>query len=689
MPARRWLRARWRYFTGLALLALATVAFDAWLGTCGFVGCPTPAAIRGFRPSEGSRVVDRAGRPLGRLTTVRRINVPLAQVPAHVRQAFVATEDRRFFQHHGLDWRAIPRAVIRNVRALGVREGFSTITMQVARNTFTPRLVRERSLRKKLLELRLARLIERNLTKAEILELYLNVIYLGNGVYGVEAASRDLFGKRVRDVTLAEAAVLAALPKGPSAYTPRRYPARARTRRNLVLTLMVREGYVNERRARLAAAEPLVVAEEEWRPPAENTAAVDPVRALVDSVLGPGALERGDVTVYTTIDAQAQRAAERAVRTQAARIEAESRAWYGVGEGEVQGAMVALDPSTGDVRAVVGGRRPERRGFNRAMAARRQPGSAFKPFVYAAALAAGYSPATYVEDEPVEVEQDGRVWTPANFGGEYEGTITLRRALMRSSNAATVRLSRAVGEGNVVAAARRSGITSPLAAVPSIALGALEVTPLELVTAYAPFANGGERVRPRLVRRIEDSDGTVLWSREMAPRVRVLDSRDVYQLTSMLRGVVDRGTGHAIREGGVRGLVAGKTGTTNNGADVWFVGYTPTLVAGFWFGYDNPRALSGDASGGRLAAPAWAEFYSKGWREAPARDAWRAPPGMVMRVVDSYTGELAGEWCEVTQAEWFKPGTEPRTPCRRHREPELDDSFADRLAETLRKIFKF
>jgi penicillin-binding protein 1A len=297
-----------------------------------------------------------------------------------------------------------------------------------------------------------------------------------------------------------------------------------------------------------------------------------------------------------------------------------------------------------------------------------------------------------VDDEPVEVDQGGVVWTPANYGDEYEGRVTLRRALLRSANAATVRVSRAVGEARVAQVARRAGITSPLPAVPSIALGAIEVTPMELVAAYAPFANGGERVRPRLVRRIEDSDGTVLWTREPVPRERVMDPRDAYELTSMLRAVVDYGTGTPVRDWGARGPIAGKTGTTNNGADVWFVGYTPTIVAGFWFGYDSPHPLAGDASGGRLAAPAWAAFYTRGWRESAPGTAWQPPPGMSMRVIDPTTGELAGEWCEVTQPEWFRPGAEPTTVCRLHRGPPAPQpgaTLADRIAGALRKILKF
>jgi penicillin-binding protein 1A len=691
VPARQWARRQWPALAALAVTIAGVGTLDVWLGTCAFAGCPSPTEIRSYRPSEGSRVYDRSGKLLGQLTQVRRVNVELGEVPRHVRQAFIAVEDRRFYQHGGLDWRAVPRAAVRNISAGRVREGFSTITMQVARNTFTPRLVRSRSVRKKLLELRLARLIERNLTKDEILELYLNVIYLGNGVYGIEAASRDLFGKSVDDLTVAEGATLAALPKGPSVYTPRVNPDRARTRRNLVLSLMVREGYLSEERAERAQGERMRVAREEWRPAVARSAAIDPVRAVVDSILGAGAIERGDVRVYTTIDPRAQTAAERAVRRQAARIQREAENWHGKSDQQVEGAFVALDPRTGDIRAIVGGRSETRGGFNRAMSARRQPGSAFKPFVYAAALAAGLGPATYVDDEPISVEQQGRVWTPANYGGEYQGRTTLRRALMRSANAATVRVSRTVGEGRVIDAARRAGISSPLSPLPSIALGALEVTPLELVSAYAPFANGGMRVQPRIVRRIEDSDGAVLWEADSATQVRVMSPEDAYQLTSMLRGAVDYGTGNAVRAYGARGPIAGKTGTTNNNADVWFVGYTPTLVAGVWFGYDTPRQLSGNASGGRLAAPAWADFYVNGWRERGNASAWQPPPGMVRAVIDAQTGELASEWCEHTVVEWFKPGMEPTNYCRTHEEPywiEGEDGFGRKLVDAFKKIFR-
>ena len=703
-PARVWLRRRRRSLTALAVFCAGIVTFDAWLGTCGFEGCPTRSGVRAFRPGEGGRIVDRNDKFLGRIALVRRVNVPLDAIPLHVRNAFLATEDRRFYQHNGLDWRGLFRATASNVRHMGVREGFSTITMQVARNSFLVNKRYGRTLRRKLIELRLTRLIESELTKDQILELYLNLIYLGNGMNGVEAASRDLFGKSVDKLTVSEGAMLAALPKAPSVYTPRDHPERGQRRRNLVLSLMAQNGYISAAEAQQDAALPLRIAEDEWRPDVANEPlALDAVRALIDSIR-PDALKEGDVTVYTTLDLAAQRAADRAVLRQTTAVTRETQYAGSRVRDAAQGALVALDPRTGDIRALVGGRR-SKRGFNRAFNARRQPGSAFKPFVYAAAMRAGMTPATLVDDEPVEVEQGRNVWRPSNYDDKYIGTITLSKALAVSSNAAAVRVSQTVGIPNVILAARRNGISSPLSTFPAMALGAVEVTPLELVAAYAPFGNGGLKVHPRLVRRIEAADGTLLWSAEIAPADTVMDARDAYQITSMLRGVVDGGTARTIRDAGVRGPIAGKTGTTNNATDVWFVGYTPTLVAGVWFGYDTPRMIAPHASGGHLAAPAWADFYMNGWREPPSSaDGWAPPPGMTMRVIDPETGMLAGQWCPERKREFFKPGTEPAEVCNVHTEPMNDPVFdeprsipvpdpirrgVDGIGKVLRKIFRF
>src|SRR5690349_9494261 len=364
-------RRHWPWLSLVFLAAGGLIAFDSWLATCGFYGCPSRADIRAFHPSEGGNVYDRDGKLLGHLENVRRVNVPLASVPENVRDAFVATEDRRFYEHNGLDWHGVLRAVARNFSAGGIRQGFSTITMQVAHNSFLLDRYHGRSLRRKLVELRISRLLERQLTKDQILEHYLNVIYLGNGVNGVEAASLDLFGKNVNQLTLAEGALLAALPKAPSVYTPRRNPQLAVQRRNVVLNLMADQGYITNDQAMAAERAPLRIAENEWRPSVANEpSALDAVRALVDSVL-PDVLKEGDVNVYTTIDFALQRSADRTIVRHVAAITRETEETMGRVSESAQGALVAMDPATGNILAVVPGRRTQRGGFNRAFAARR------------------------------------------------------------------------------------------------------------------------------------------------------------------------------------------------------------------------------------------------------------------------------------------------------------------------------
>ena len=682
-PPLQRIRRHWLLAT-MAAAAIVVLAAAAWAESCGFDRCPSAAELRAFRPDEGGQLLDRRGVLLGHLRAVRRIDVPLARVPWHVRAAFIAIEDRRFYRHHGVDWHGAGRALWRNVSHFDVREGSSTLTMQAARSAFLGDYEGERSIRRKLIELALTRRLERALTKAQILELYLNAIYLGDATYGVEAASRHYFGKSAALLTLAEGATLAALPRAPSSYEPRRHPDRAVERRNLVLRLMADQRLISRAAADEAAAEQLQTSDEGWRPADGASYAVDLVRAFVDSALGDAVDRQGDIVVRTTFDARAQRAAEQAVRDRAAAI---GRAAGGQENGSaaaVEGAMVALDPRTGELRAIVGGTSRARGGFNRAIASRRQPGSAFKPFVYAAALEAGLTTATMVDDTPVEVAEAGQLWNPGNFGDDYGGPMTLRHAVMRSANAATVRVSQRIGIRRVTEVARRLGVTSPLRDVPSVALGSLEVTPIELVTAYAPFANGGRRVRATFVRSVTTSSGRLLWRAQLSRPVQVLDQRDAYRVTSLLRSAVDEGTGRVLRELGITDPVAGKTGTTNNGADVWFVGYTPTVVAGVWFGYDVPRPLGGGgASGGRLAAPAWASFYRRGWRDGSD---WVTPAGMVSRVIDDETGMLAGEWCPVTRHEWFKAGSEPGERCTAHGEPF--DEIARDMGRLVGRVFR-
>jgi penicillin-binding protein 1A len=645
------------------------ISSSSWWFSCGFHGCPSVEQLRAWKPTEGGALLDRNGALIAPLSQVKRVNVPLSRISPRVQAAFVAVEDRRFYTHSGIDWRGVARAMVENVKALGVREGASTITMQLARNVFLSHRASERSIPRKLLEWRYAGLIEKALDKKTILERYLNAIYLGNGVYGVEGASQDLFGKSVRDVTLAEAALLAGLPKAPSSYTPRRDPARARARRAVVLDVLEREQVATP--AAIASARASVIASlpAEWQPARRSDSwAVESVRGVLDSLRSVGAIPKGlndgQLRVRSTFDRRAQNAAERVIATGAWQVDNERSWWSGSSaRARTQGALVALDPATGAVRALVGGRRIERKGFNRALRAHRQPGSAFKPFVYAVALQYGHTTASMVDDEPITIGEGRDEWTPANFNDDYSGRVTMRDALARSANAATVRVSREVGIPRIIAQAHAMGINSTLPDVPALALGAGAVTPLELTTAYAPFGNGGQRVLPYAIEQVEDIFGRVLWKRPAMATKAVLDPREAFLVTSMLRSVVDEGTGRAVRSAGIRGPVAGKTGTTNDGTDVWFVGYTPTLVASVWFGADDPTPLGDAASGGRFAAPVWARFIREGWHSPEQDVAWRPPTGIVTASIDIGTGKMASEWCGPSRREWFREGTAPTTSC--------------------------
>lgn len=667
---RWWTRSVVKYTA--AAVMIGAIGASSWWYSCGYRGCPSAAELRAWNPTEGGALLDHSGAMLSSLTAVKRTNVSIKQIPQHVQAAFVAVEDRRFYTHTGIDWRGVARAAFENVKAIGVREGASTITMQLARNVFLSHRANERSISRKVLEWRYAGLIENALEKPEILERYLNAIYLGNGVYGVEGASQDLFGKSVRDVTLAEAAMLAGLPKAPSSYSPRRNPERASNRRAVVLTVLEREGVATPTAIAAARRSKIKVSANSWEPKRKtDTWAVETVRGVLDSLRSIGAipagLNDGQLRVRSTFDKKAQSAAERVIAAGAVQVDNDRR-WYSSvdlrsANHRTQGALVALDPTTGALRAVVGGRRVERKGFNRAFRANRQAGSTFKPFVYLAALQSGVTSATLINDEPIAIKTGTAMWTPANYGDDYAGKITVRDALTRSANSATVRLSQTVGIKAIAAQAHAQGIDSDLPQVPSLALGAGGVTPLELSAAYAPFGNGGVRIQPYAVEQVEDIFGRVLWTRPPAYVKRVIDPREAFLLTSLLRGVIDEGTGRAVRSAGVRGPVAGKTGTTNDGADVWFVGYTPTLVATVWFGADTPTPLGPNATGGRFAAPVWARFIREGWHSPTSDTEWKTPEGVVSATIDVGTGKLANNWCGPSRQEWFMAGTVPTGSC--------------------------
>jgi len=638
--------------------------------------CPTLDAFRRYQPPEATRVFALDGSRVADLSPERRVVVTLAEVPRMVSYGFVAVEDRRFFQHDGVDLRGVGRAVVRNLRALALEEGFSTITMQLTRKVF-PELPQYDKLRRKLCEVQLAGVIEEHYTKQQILERYLNQIYLGDGLYGVEEAARAYFGKRVRDVSLPEAAVLIGLAKNPEGYNPRKHPAATIQRRNVVLDVLAREKVVTAATAATAKRQPLRLA-----PPLEAAGPapyfVAAIRRELRERFGDSADIRG-LRVHTGLDPAVQQAATQALRAQLARVESGEFGRYrhpvpgsqlgpanGTGSPYLQGAVVVLDAASGEIRALVGGRDFSHSSYDRALTARRQPGSAFKPIVYAAALRDGLNAGDRIETTPVNLPNAGAVtWRPDDLVPDSITSLSVRDALALSSNHAAVRVGQWATAERVVDMARTLGLTTPIPAYPSIFLGAAEVNPAEFAGAYAVLANGGFAIHPHLVRRVEDAHGRVLW-RAPAQRRQVIDAGVAWLTTSMLEEAVNRGTGTVVRRLGFQHPAAGKTGTTNEARDVWFVGMTPDLVGAVWLGFDRPRTILPNAFGGNLAAPVWAQVMTAAYRNRPAPLPWTPPAHLVAVPIDTETGLLATTDCppEHVRIEYYLPGTEPQTQCR-------------------------
>ena len=669
-----------------AMVALVFVALGglAWLWPrCEGSQCPSVEALESYSPPQASVLLDKDGKLLARLAPEQRIVVPLASLPPFLWKAFVAVEDRRFFEHHGVDWRRVAGAFWSDLRSMRVREGSSTITMQLARNVFPERLTRARTLRRKLWEVVLAGQFETRLSKQRILELYLNQIYLGDGLYGVEAAARGYFGQPASKLTVAQAAVLAALPKGPSMLNPRRAPDAARTRRDLVLGLMAGAGVITRKQADLARKEMLRLAPREEEGDAPWFVAE--VRKQLTAQYGPDASTRG-LRVRTTLDAGLQQLALREVKRQIALVESGRLGKFSAGRCEgvpvgadavarplgaeavarpqcLQGLAAVVDARDGAVRALVGGRDYALSEFDRATQARRQPGSAFKPVLWAAALEAGIPASTVLSGAATPSG-----WQPADHLEESDRPLTLREALRVSSNRAAVELGGRIGIDRVRDMALRLGLSTPIPDWPSSFLGAADVVPLELVAAYAPFLNGGFRVQPRYIDSVQDATGQVDPG-PVAPLMRALSPGASFMMASLLSDVIERGTGtpaHSVLPPGLP--AAGKTGTTNDSQDLWFVGGTPELVAGVWLGFDQPRRVMAGATGGRLAAPLWARIV-RGATRQPFPSPWAPPPGLEQHAVDTKTGKLATSACPEPQVvhEWFLPGTVPTEDCPEHR----------------------
>jgi len=509
--------------------------------------------------------------------------VSLRDLPAYLPKAFIAIEDRRFYHHWGIDPVGVTRALVRNMSGRGPMQGGSTLTQQLAKNLF---LTQERTMARKVQEAILALWLERKFSKDQILELYLNRVYFGSGAYGVEAAARKYFGHGARETTLPEAAMLAGLMKAPTKLAPNRHPAAAVDRASQVITAMAQEGMITDRMAALAIMQPATVSRETA---GSINYAADYVMDVLDETVG--AIDE-DIVVTTTLSADKQAAAEKALTEELDK----SGKRYAV----AQGALVSMDPN-GQIKALVGGRNYAESQFNRAVSARRQPGSSFKPFVYLTALERGLTPETIRDDAPINI----RGWQPENASQDYQGQVTLTRALAMSLNTVAVRLGLEVGPKAVAATAHRLGIASDLQPNASIALGTSEVTPLELVSAYAPFANGGIRVQPHIITRVRTADGKLLYQRKGASFGRVIEFGHVGMMNAMLQETLIIGTGkHAELPGW---QAAGKTGTSQDYRDAWFVGYTSQLVTGVWLGNDD-NSPTRKTSGGNLPVNIWSKY---------------------------------------------------------------------------------
>ncbi len=618
--------------------------------------------------------------------------VRLDELPRHLSDAVLAVEDQRFESHHGVDFRRILGAFLANVRAGGIRQGASTLTQQLVKNFF---LTPEQTLQRKFTEAVMALLVEARYDKEAILESYLNEIYLGQRgsteVHGVGEASRFYFGKRAQDLSVSESALIAAIVQSPNRLSPHRHPDRALDRRNLVLGLMLEQGRItraehdkaHEETIRVASVTPEV---------GESRYFLDVLRRQLPEVYDRDVLAAEGLEIYSTLDPRLQRAAVRALLRGLERIEAKYPALREEDpQRRLQGCLIAMRPQTGEVLALAGGRSYGDSQFDRCTQARRQAGSTFKPFVYIAGLeprdgTPAITTASLLDDAPLEVDTNQGVWKPRNYDHEFRGPVTVRHALEGSLNIPVIRLGMEIGVDRVVDVARRLGVTSDLPRVPSLALGTAALAPIEVARAYATIANGGIRPQPHTFEDVV-ARGETLERRKLRFE-RVLDAGVAYLATSLLEGVVDRGTGRRVRSMGIEGPVAGKTGTTDDEYDLWFVGFTPELVAVVWVGFDEPRTIGVQSSWGAL--PIWVDFVKDAYGKR-VRGLFSAPPSVRELEINPETGAVAMAGCPVRANEVFLRGTEPTRICdwqntdgepdegSSGRRPQRGGSFWDRI----------
>lgn len=637
---------------------------------------PSTARLENIEPSVKTQIFADDSTLVGEFFEQNRALVPLEDIPQHFKDAVIAVEDRRFYSHWGVDGVGLVRAIFANMRAGRIVEGASTITQQLARNLFT---MFDVSISRKIKEAILALRIEGAYSKDEILEMYLNQINFGSGAYGVEAATRKYFNKGARELTLAESAFLAGLPQNPRDYSPFYHLDRALQRRLVVLDAMVAAGKLDRATAETIAASPVEIGE---AAEGERFAAyfLEHVRQYLESKYGADRIYHDGLKVYTTLDPHLQEIAEDSLETHLSAIETaqgyrQTKEKYraaakGAKKGSetsvdyLEGAVIAIEPQTGSIRAMVGGRSFKDSKWNRAVQAKRQPGSAFKPFIYLAALENGYTPADIVLDAPIVLDlPNGDVYKPQNYTEEYEGEITARHALNESINVAAVRVLLSIGPPTAISYAHRLGIKSPLEPVYSLALGSVEVSLLELTSAYATLAAGGIRAEPFFVKRVYDRDGKLLEEGSVY-RDEVLSPQTAYVITSMLESALNEGTGKTTRLMGFMEPAAGKTGTTNDCSDAWYIGYTPELCVGVWSGFDIKRTMGSKMTGAVVSLPTWTSVMKAQYRDHRG-EPFVEPEGIVHRVVCKDTGLLVGARCENALREVFIEGTEPKLTCDR------------------------
>ena len=673
-----------------AVVVVLSLVGGLWLFASLRRGLPDNEAVgRIGEMDEATTVYDRSDSLAFTIFKEQRIEEPLSAISPNLVRALVAIEDQRFYDHHGFDIFRMVSAGFTNIRHGRAAQGGSTLTQQLARQSF---LTPDKTMRRKLQELILAARLERRYSKDRILELYANKVYFGDGLYGVEAASRGYLGKHASELTVADAALLAGLVKSPSTYAPTVSIGRATARRNIVLQAMLDNGAIDRATWQSARATHIALRDTLRAKDPHGEYFKEQVRRELVEHFGWQRVYQGGLRVFSTIDMPMQIAAESALTETLKSIDEKRQVWLarrraanGKGAGPqtedaaepLQAALVSLDPQTGHVRAMVGGRDFNDSTFNRAVQARRQPGSAFKPFVYAAALEAGFTPATVLDhlSDPIPTLQGA--WTPED-GHSDADSMTLRAALRTSSNRAAVRLLQDVGIPRAVKYARDMGV-GDVPSVPSLALGSGEVTLQSLTAVYAAFANHGMVPRAILIRRVEDKDGRVLYeSRDSS--TRAINDTTAFLMTSMLADVVNAGTGARVRQMGFSLPAAGKTGTTNDFNDAWFVGFTPKLVAGVWVGFDQPQTILPNGFAADIAAPAWAKFMQLATR-GDKPEWYVPPPGVTTATVCRLSGKLASEGCnDVEQmnkqgaierrsmiyTEYFVRGTEPAASCDLH-----------------------